>query len=134
MKKLFLISLLSVLSFAGVIKSGDIVTDNDTGLIWQDSSDIQDLEWKEAITYCENLTLEGYSDWRLPNKNELLSIVDLEKYNPAIKDGFENTKNSWYWSSSSDANGDDYAWFVGFYYGDTSYYSKGSSLFVRCVR
>ena len=39
MKELFLISFITVLGFAGVTKSGDIVTDNDTKLIWQDDND-----------------------------------------------------------------------------------------------
>jgi len=40
--------------------------------------------WKDALSYCENLVLGGYSDWRLPNTKELESIVDLESSSPAI--------------------------------------------------
>ena len=134
MKELFLISFITVLGFAGVTKSGDIVTDNDTKLIWQDDNDIKSLKWEESINYCENLALGGYSDWRLPNKNELLSIVDLNKYNPAIKDGFKNTKNSRYWSSSSFAGNSGYAWHVNFDSGYTYGNYKTDSCYVRCVR
>ena len=57
-------------------RSEGIVTDRKTGLQWQDSySDnnniLKSATWTEAIKYCEDLTLGEYSDWRLPNFNEL---------------------------------------------------------------
>ncbi len=30
--------------------------------------------WQGALSYCENQTKDGYSDWRLANINELLSL------------------------------------------------------------
>ena len=59
------------------------VTDNATGLMWmkqngeQSDGDYQ-FTWAEALDYCENLTLAGYSDWRLPDVKELQSIVDYD--------------------------------------------------------
>ena len=102
--------------------------------MWQDNSDIQYLEWQEAKDYCSNLSLGGYSDWRLPNRAELLGIVDNGRSYPAIDPIFENTKNDWYWSSSSLAYDNGYAWTVHFLYGYTNYYGKYFSWFVRCVR
>ena len=58
------------------------VTDNVTSLVWQKES-VSDFEWGEAITYCKDLTIEGYSDWRLPTKKELVSIVDFGTYSPS---------------------------------------------------
>jgi hypothetical protein len=133
MRKLIIVGLIVVGSFADVTKSGDIVTDSDTGLQWQDSSEIAKLNWSEAIEYCEALSLGGYSDWRLPNRNELQSIVDISRYNPAIKEGFENTESDGYWSSSSYASDSNSAWKVNFDNGDTDYYRKSYD-FVRCVR
>jgi hypothetical protein len=49
-------------------------------------------------------------------------------YFPDIKD------NYWFWSSSPDANGSDYAWFVGFFYGDSGGYNKSDYGDVRLVR
>lgn len=60
------------------------VTDNVTGLIWQQSSDtdgIGDLDYddklsqSEAVTYCEDLSLSGRSDWRLPSLKESYSLI-----------------------------------------------------------
>jgi hypothetical protein len=53
-----------------------VVNDTKTGLMWQDDAVGSTMTWANAITTCENLTLGGYSDWRLPNIRELKSIVE----------------------------------------------------------
>ena len=122
-------------------RSGDIVTDVTTGLQWQDNETAKTTTgtWQEAIDYCENtLNLGGHTDWRLPSKNELLSIVDRSRYDPAINSSiFVNTALSYYWSSTTSAGYSDHAWFVGFEVGSTYYdynINKTSSYYVRCVR
>lgn len=63
-----------------------IVLDTLTGLQWQyNDLAISDIDsfWRKAIEYCENLTYAGFSDWRLPNKEELATIADYGRYNPA---------------------------------------------------
>lgn len=54
------------------------VTDNVTGLIWQQPIDgTGDFTQTQAAEYCSGLTLGGFtSGWRLPTRAELLSIVD----------------------------------------------------------
>jgi len=73
-----------------------------------------------------------YSDWRLPTRAELLTLVDDKTHNPAcyIKD----SKPSYYWSATPYSNNTDYAWYVEFSYGDSYYSSKYYSYYVRCVR
>jgi len=126
----------------------EIVTDNNTKLMWQDNSEVKSnhTSWSEAISYCENLTLGGYTDWRLPNKNELMSIVDYSKSSLSIKSAFQNSSysnyvydyNSYsnYWSSTTYANYTSSAWGVNFYGGNTYIDSKSGSSrnYVRCVR
>ena len=63
-----------------------IVVDTVTGLQWQyHDADVPDNSsfWKGAMDYCENLTYAGFSDWRLPNKDELMTIVDFGRSDPA---------------------------------------------------
>ncbi len=54
------------------------VTDLDTGLMWAQTPSGA-LTWTGALNYAENLTLAGYADWRMPNVNELQSLVDLTR-------------------------------------------------------
>lgn len=116
--------------------AAEVFTDPSTGLMWQDNRDAKSIEkdWEGAKAYCENLSLEGQSDWRLPAIKELQSIVDITKYDPAIKAGFKNTASNYYWSSSACVDGSSYAWSVDFEYGDTRNGDKSNSIHVRCVR
>jgi hypothetical protein len=126
------LSLLVTLSLANTY------TDKDTNLMWQDDASVETTKknWNDAIKHCRNLTLAGYSDWRLPNIDELLSITDDTKHDPAIKNGFKNVTADGYWSSSPYVSfALKYAWFVDFKYGYSNWTSTFySSYLVRCVR
>ena len=63
------------------INGDEVVTDQATGLMWQKDPGTES-SWKQALNYCENLVYAGFSDWRLPNRNELLSLVDYNKSLP----------------------------------------------------
>ncbi|MBR4489380.1 DUF1566 domain-containing protein, partial [bacterium] len=57
----------------------NVVTDSATGFMWQKGFTVmEDVEHSNAIEYCGNLTYAGYSDWRLPNKNELASLFSFD--------------------------------------------------------
>ncbi|MFC1883163.1 DUF1566 domain-containing protein [Thermodesulfobacteriota bacterium] len=113
------------------------VTDHATGLIWQQGeSEMKD--WETACAYCESLSLAGKNDWRLPNIKELKSIVDYDKYNPAINTAyftdFPEVKHSYYWSSTAHSNMEGYAGAVLFFSGGVLYGCKSGDHFTRCVR
>lgn len=123
------------------------VTHHKTGLIWQrcslgqswDGSDCTgnatDFTWADAVAAAAQHTLAGFSDWRLPNKNELASIIEYRCLGPAINNQqFPNTTSSWYWSSSPYANDSNYAWLVDFYYGNVFFRDKNGYIHVRLVR
>ncbi len=120
-----------------VISGAGIVTDNNSGLMWQQEDDGTEKEWEEAIEYCEGLSLAGYSDWRLPNIKELESITNDEEYNPSINESyFPNTQSDYYWSSTSftDLFYTFHAWGVDFYDGHVGISYKSNSNYARCVR
>ncbi len=63
--------------------AGDkIVRDMDSGLAWIEKP-VKASSWKDSLAYCENLDYAGFSDWRIPNIHELISITDHGKSNPA---------------------------------------------------
>ncbi|MGD1822662.1 MAG: DUF1566 domain-containing protein [Pleomorphochaeta sp.] len=51
------------------------VTDLNTGLMWQQTPDFNRYTYDEAVAYCENLEIGGYTDWRLPTIKELYSLA-----------------------------------------------------------
>ena len=123
-------------SFDNFIDNGDgTVTNTDTGLMWQKATAPGTYTWEQALSYCENLPLAGYNDWRLPNRNELQSIVDYSRYNPSI-DPIFNTESSYYWSywSSTTHYDLDLAWHVYFGGGDVFLSFKSGYGDVRAVR
>ena len=82
------------------------VTDNRTGLMWlKDANNYNSgatQTWEEALSGCESFSYVGYSDWRLPNRRELFSIVKFEGSAPFIDTTyFLNTASSWYWTSTT---------------------------------
>jgi len=112
------------------------VTDNNTGLMWQQEDDDTRRNLNSAEIYCENLSHGGYSGWRLPDFSELKFIVDLNQSNPCIDStAFPNTNPSIFWSSYIDHERDpSSAWYVNFYNGNSNRIKKSTSQYVRCVR
>lgn len=108
-----------------------IVTDTKTGFVWQGTY-VSGKTWQQALDYCENLTYAGFTDWRLPNKNELVSLLNDLRYRPVSS--FPDMPSQYFWSSSSSKNTTSSAWYVDFDLGNVKTYSKTTSLSVRCVR
>ena len=83
----------SELSLNHLMSNGDgTATDIDTGLMWQYCA-VGNLDWQGALAYCENLILEGSDDWRLPDVNELQSLVDYSGFNLPIV--LQNGQTCW---------------------------------------
>jgi hypothetical protein len=61
---------------AAMEDAGKIWTDPETRLMWTKKDNGGDVNWQKARTYCHNLRLAGYSDWRLPTIDELSDIYD----------------------------------------------------------
>lgn len=117
------------------------MTDNLTGLIWTKDGKTPCpaactpgvyKTWQGALDYVTCVNSNNYlgkNDWRLPNINELSSLVNWQQYTQAVwlnGQGFSNVQSSSYWSSSNYADSTGYAWhsmrdgYVG--YNGKSYY------------
>jgi hypothetical protein len=112
--------------------SDGTITDNLTNLIWlKDANCFGQRTWNNAMSDSNGLAdgscglTDGSSagDWRLPNSNELDSLVHKEYYNPVVPntagtgqwlegDPFNNVQSYYYWSSTTRASDSDFAWFV----------------------
>lgn len=100
--------------------TGDhLVQDGATGLIWTRNCCPSDfpLSWQQALDFVEQLNKEaryGRSDWRIPNRRELRSLVDHDRKKPVLAKGhpFLNAFLGWYWTSTTAAIAKRYAWYV----------------------
>jgi hypothetical protein len=134
------------------------VTDEVTGLMWEKLSDdgsIHDKDtthtWSAAfatkVATLNSQMFAGHDDWRVPNRFELDSIVNLGASGPATYASFATactpgctvltcscTRPDYYWSSSSYLASPIYAWTVYFNAGDTYATNKTQAYFVRAVR
>ncbi len=60
------------------INNDSVLIDHITGLSWQTSTNDSDKKsWDQAMDYAEELTMGGFSDWRLPSRMELQSLVNF---------------------------------------------------------
>ena len=104
-------------------ESNDIVNSNHEA---KQIVDISNLEWGKAFKATwDSAQSKCPSGWRLPTIQELYSA-----YVQKVK-GFQSY---YYWSSSTDANNINYAWYVDFGYGYVFYNYKANGFYVRCVR
>jgi hypothetical protein len=120
------------------MNNGDgTVTDASTGLMWQQATAPGTYTWEQALSYGENLTLAGYTDWRLPTITELDSIADLTRQNPAINTAyFPDTSAFLYWSSTTSGRDTNNAWTMYFSIGSgyDGFNYKSNNHYVRVVR
>ena len=112
------------------------ITDNNSGLLWCSDANLLAtvnpsfdtdgvagdglVTWQNALDYVKKLNAEaylGFRDWRLPNINELASLVDLSKANPSLPAGYpfvkvQGANSGVYWSSTTDTNSPNESWVV----------------------
>lgn len=93
------------------IDNGDgTITDNITGLMWQ-KTDGGEMTIESASTYCDNLTLANFTDWRLPTPMEAYSILNIQNANPAINTTyFSNTTAEYWWTNTFQAGDNTKVW------------------------
>jgi hypothetical protein len=132
------------------MNNGDgTITDNLNGLMWTQNADAPGpagcnpgttVTWQGALNYaaCLNTnTYLGYNDWRLPNREELRTLVNYGQANkvPWLNtQGFSNVQTNWYWSSTTWTTTDSFASVVGMGNGIMTFDAKTASTYVWPVR
>ena len=96
--------------------NGDTVTDNLTGLMWAQDANLDGTKpWADALTYVSGLNLATHDDWRLPNVNELESLINAGEADSAAwlnTQGFTDVQTAIYWTSTTYENTTSNAWVV----------------------
>ena len=137
------------------------ITDTRTGLVWEKLSDDGSIHDKDDVyTWDEAFAVKvgtlndggfaGHADWRVPNRFELESLMNLGTNDPAVSPAFDTacadgctvltcsctatTFDRVYWTSTASVGFPPWAWRVDFNSGDVISASKGSSFYVRAVR
>ena len=97
----------------------EVVIDTHTGLMWTKNASKSEypMTWSDALVYIKELNsskLFGYSDWKLPNRRELFSIISHKTINPCLPspNPFINVFPGYYWTSTTCARLPDQAWYI----------------------
>ena len=117
-----------------------IVYDPLTGLMWA-QKETEALEWDAATKACSDCRLGGFTDWRMPTRHELLTILDLERFKPCLPPIFD-TAGDYLWTatetpyskSEKRAGSSRSFFFVGMDYGGVGYGDASGRLRARPVR
>ena len=135
MKKLLLLTLAIVtlinLGYSQnrpIQRGGIVVYEKDGHGLVAAPTDLGIMDLDSAKTACDTLTLNGYSDWHLPSKEELNALyVNLKQL------GVGGFAGDYYWSSTE--SGNDAAWLQNFDNGwQEGYGGKDGKYDVRAVR
>ncbi len=117
--------------------------DNVTGLVWEvKTAGNQDdtYPWANAqdvfLAGMNEAVYGGFSDWRVPEVWELLTLVDAGRRIPAMDDRFFGDMSCYpaYWTHTPYQGDSGAAWTVDFAYGTSRAQGKDTSNLVRCVR
>ena len=129
------------------IHDNGTVTHNSTGLMWMRcllgqtwdgincNGSATFYDWSSALQAAYDYFFAEYNDWRLPNKNELASIVEMACVSPSINSMvFPNDPSQFVWSSSPYFNGQNSSWYVEFGHGNVEGQHHNFSAKARLVR
>lgn len=93
-----------------IVHGDGTVTDTITGLMWQ-QVDGGEMTLEAAALYCQNLTLGGYDDWRLPEAQEAFSILNHGRQNPPFDPAvFPDSGAEYWWTSELQVGNSSKVW------------------------
>ena len=89
------------------ILNNNIIKDDHTKLLWT-TNETDRINLSQAISYCSDLEQGGFSDWRLPNVFEAVTVLDLSKTESIAPEG--SWVNDRYWTSTNETS--NHYWFL----------------------
>ena len=114
------------------------VLDEYTNLIWQNSDDGTRRTYNEAVRYCNNLDIDGYSRWRIPDFKEIYYLADKSKYPIAIDTKYfkMHTKHKnllFYWSKDKNIKHNDKVFVISLKNGAMNLEKSTNKNYTLCV-
>lgn len=118
-----------------LVMNGEAVKDNKTGLIWEQAPDKDFDVWSVSVARCSTKTVDDQKTWRAPTKDELATLIDPERNDPALPEGhpFANIRSDIFWSSTPHASDDILAYYVSFFTGKVISDQKSQTRRMWCV-
>jgi len=120
--------------------SDNLVLDRLTNLVWPRIASLGDfpMSWTEALSAVKLMNEEnalGHTDWRLPNRRELSSLISYSHHRPALPAEHPfSISQTWYWTSTTASMAPGYAWHVHMEGGRMFYGDKTRDAMVWPVR
>ncbi len=114
--------------------SNGTVSDNVTGLVWQQNEVMSTTTKITATAYCNDLVLGSSTDWYLPTSHELFSLVDLSTGNPPLSSTYfaSSISDGYWWSSTPQVSDTTKYWVVNA--GGGIGPKPEADFYMRCVR
>jgi hypothetical protein len=124
-----------ITSYGYIIHHDDTVTDPKTGLMWKQHMESGKYTYDDAVRIFQGRNqFSRYTDWRLPTKDELASLVHQDKEPCYCQKAFPDNKQWWFWSSSSPPDYSTHAWYVYFGNGNITTNNRSNFYHIRLVR
>ena len=106
------------------VLGGEAVLDKATGLVWARNIKFEQkaVSWEDAVKFCQDVGIGGKTDWRLPTRDEFISILDTSQSVPALPEGnpfiasqleFGGSGQDRYWTSTEYESDKQSAWLIG---------------------
>ena len=111
-----------------------IVIDRKLNVMWPVDESESEMTFEDGEIYASAYRLGGFSDWHLPDEDQLSSLRGLSRHNPCIDTNIFRSHGGWVWTRTPCAWSPDRVWIVGFDDGLVYGGRRGSRAFVRPVR
>lgn len=89
-----------------LVMNDEAVLDKETGLVWQRTLNIYKTDWQGAVDVAYGMGFGGRRGWRLPTVEELASLIDTSRRNPALPLGHpfidvQYGNSDYYWTATT---------------------------------
>jgi tetrahydromethanopterin S-methyltransferase subunit B len=86
-----------------ITSTNEVIVDARNKLMWTKYPANVDVNWDEAVKYCEELSLNGFNDWRLPSFLDLKAMNDSDiPESQKVRTSIDFDEPCCYWTSTEE--------------------------------